>query len=433
MQNLQHKLIANLHHKIITVSNIHKSVTYSTIQKSNVDRENGIIKDVVIVNSGLDKNGDNIDNIFLNQIAEQGNLQPQGVKSRFDHPNMCATTFGYYVGRYKNFSVAGESVIADLHLDPVSKTSPHGNLYDYIISMSETNADMFGNSIVFAPSQSDKVKEKDTEGNDIITEYIRCKSFIASDIVDSPAATNSLFKSFAIDEIPNAVVLTDFLNENPQLTDLIIKNENLISEFLKKYKSTNQIKKQMANEKENSGLLAEFKSISKSIFAKLGLKSKNISAIGADDVAVSIETENDMPVVGNDVYDMAGNAAPNGDYNCEGYLFTVVDGKVATVTPKEPMTESAPAEVAALETEVKSLKNDISKLASDYEQSQNELKSALTDLKAINEHLVNVKSSFVAPVKDMVSSEKSKSEITNEPTAEAIRQRKEELKKKQSK
>ena len=73
----------------------------------------------------------------LNQIAEQGNNQTVGVKSRFDHQNMCATTFGYYAGRYKNFSVSGESVIADLHLDPVAKTSPHGNLYDYILNMSE--------------------------------------------------------------------------------------------------------------------------------------------------------------------------------------------------------------------------------------------------------------------------------------------------------
>jgi len=77
------------------MSNIHKSITYNSIQPANVDRENGIIKSVVIVNSGLDKNGDNIDTTFLNQIAEQGNAQPQGVKSRFDHPNMCATTFGY--------------------------------------------------------------------------------------------------------------------------------------------------------------------------------------------------------------------------------------------------------------------------------------------------------------------------------------------------
>jgi hypothetical protein len=405
------------------MSNIHKSITYNSIQPANVDRENGIIKSVVIVNSGLDKNGDNIDTTFLNQIAEQGNAQPQGVKSRFDHPNMCATTFGYYAGRYKNFSVSGESVIADLYLDPVSKTSPHGNLYDYILNMSDTNPDMFGNSIVFAPAQSEKVKEKDANGTDIITEYIRCKSFIASDIVDSPAATNSLFKSFEV--IPDAATLTAFLDENPQITELVIKNENLIGEFLKKYKSNNQIKIQMATEKENSGLLAEFKSISKSIFAKLGLATKAIAAIGPGEIPATIETDA-TPIVGDKVSDAMGNPAPDGEYTCDGYEFTVVGGVIASIME----AANDIAESAALVEEVKSLKSEMAKIASDYEQSQSELKSALTDLKAINEHLLKVKSNFVAPTREMASSEKEKSAVENlEITADAIRERKKQLQK----
>lgn len=404
------------------MSNIHKSVTYNTISKANVDRESGIIRNVVIVNSGLDKNGDNIDTTFLNQIAEQGNNQTVGVKSRFDHPNMCATTFGYYVGRYKNFSVTGDSVIADLHLDEVAKTSPHGNLYDYILNLSENNSDMFGNSIVFAPDQSEKVKELADDGTYTVTDYIRCKSFIASDIVDSPAATNSLFKSFAIDEIPNAVVLTDFLNDNPQLTDLIIKNENLISDFLKKYKSTIQIKKQMANEKENSGLLAEFKSISKSIFAKLGLSTKSIAATSADGVNATIETEGTTPMVGDAVM-AEGLPAPDGLYMTDGYECNVVGGKIETVTAVDLVAQSTPTPVEeALQVEVKSLKLEIEKKAA-------ELATALADLKAINEHLINVKSTFTAPVREMVSSEKMKSELTNELTADAIRERKKQLQK----
>lgn len=403
--------------------NIHKSITYNSIQPTNVDRENGIIKSVVIVNAGLDKNGDNIDTTFLNQIAEQGNSQTVGVKSRFDHPNMCATTFGYYAGRYKNFSVSGESVIADLYLDPVAKTSPHGNLYDYILNMSETNPDMFGNSIVFAPGENHVIKTKDESGNEKQMEYIRCASFIASDIVDSPAATNSLFKSEL--EMPNAVILTQFLDENPQITEMVIKNENLINDFLKKYKSNNQIKIQMAQEKETNGLLAEFKSISKSIFAKLGLNTKSITAKTPDGISVTVVTDADAPMVGDAVNYEDGLPVNDGAYVCDGYEFTTVGGKIDRVTEIEIMA----ADNSAVEAEVKSLKSEVAKLAADYEKSQNELKSALTDLKAINEHLINVKSTFKVESREMVSSEKSKSEIENEITSNSILERKKQLQK----
>lgn len=402
--------------------NIHKSITYNSIQPANVDRENGIIKSVVIVNAGLDKNGDNIDTTFLNQIAEQGNSQTVGVKSRFDHPNMCATTFGYYAGRYKNFSVSGESVIADLYLDPVAKTSPHGNLYDYILNMSESNPDMFGNSIVFAPAKSHVVKEKDESGNETNMEYIRCGSFIASDIVDSPAATNSLFKSEL--EIPNAIVLTQFLDENPQITELVIKNENLINDFLKKYKSNNQIKIQMAQEKENSGLLAEFKNISKSIFAKLGLNSKSITAKTPAGINVTVVTDASAPMVGDSVNYEDGLPVNDGAYVCDGYEFTTVGGKIDRVTEVEMAADNT-----AVEAEVKSLKSEVAKLTADYEKSQNDLKSALTDLKAINEHLINVKSTFKVAEREMASSEKEKQKAENEITSNSIKERKKELQK----
>ena len=198
---------------------------------SQIDEGAGILKKVVVAQAGKVKSYfEQIDSITLSQIALLGNSKEAGVKARFGHPNMCSSSFGTYIGRFKNFQVEGEKVFGDLHLDDVCKESPSGNLFDYIVKMAKNNPDMFGASIAFVPGEPSLTDE----------EYpaTRIDDLLATDLVDDPAATNSLF---AVDSF--SYQATRFLDENPSIAWLIAKKPDTIIEFMLKYYSNNNTMK----------------------------------------------------------------------------------------------------------------------------------------------------------------------------------------------
>ena len=198
---------------------------------SQIDEGAGILKKVVVAETGKVKSYfEQIDSVTLSQIAQLGNSKEAGVKARFGHPNMCSSSFGTYIGRFKNFQVEGEKVFGDLHLDDVCKESPSGNLFDYIVKMAKNNPDMFGASIAFVPSEPSLTDE----------EYpaTRIDDLLATDLVDDPAATNSLF---AVDSF--SYQATRFLDENPSIAWLIAKKPDTIIEFMLKYYSNNNAMK----------------------------------------------------------------------------------------------------------------------------------------------------------------------------------------------
>ena len=197
---------------------------------SQIDRDNGIIKGVTVARIGPARgHGGEIDKTFLLQLVEQANLSKAGIKARFGHPNMCSTALGTYLGRFHNYSFNGNAVTADLHLDPSSKTSPNGNLFDYVITMAETNPDMFGASIAFESDAFDTT-EIESEGVKKTVNLFRLKELRATDIVDDPAATNGLFSA---DTLPGQA--TAFLDQNPELTELIFNKPESVIEFLQSY------------------------------------------------------------------------------------------------------------------------------------------------------------------------------------------------------
>ncbi len=198
---------------------------------SQIDEGAGILKKVVVAQAGKVKSYfEQIDSVTLSQIAQLGNSKEAGVKARFGHPNMCSSSFGTYIGRFKNFHVEGEKVFGDLHLDDVCKESPSGNLFDYIVKMAKNNPDMFGASIAFVPGEPSLTNE----------EYpaTRIDDLLATDLVDDPAATNSLF---AVDSF--SYQATRFLDENPSIAWLIAKKPDTIIEFMLKYYSNNNTMK----------------------------------------------------------------------------------------------------------------------------------------------------------------------------------------------
>ena len=194
-----------------------------TFTVSHIDEEKGILHKVIVATAGKVKSyAEFIDSETLHQISSLGNSKPNGVKARFGHPNMCSSAFGTYIGRFKNFQVDNLSVFADLHLDSVCKDSPSGNLYDYIMRMARNNPDMFGASIAFVPAEPELTDEEFPS--------TRIEDLLATDLVDDPAATNSLF---SVDSF--AYQATAFLDNNPAIALLIAKQPDIVLEFMFKY------------------------------------------------------------------------------------------------------------------------------------------------------------------------------------------------------
>jgi len=207
---------------------------------SKVDRAKGIIKDVVLIREGKAKGHDfEIDDGFIDKVVKLGNEHTPGVKARFGHPNLCATALGTYLGRFKNIRkippLGGQGVgvqaIADLHLDKTAINSPSGDLYHYVLDMAGNNPDMFGVSIAF---KHGKFKEEtfEEDGQAIKKRIATIELLRAADIVDEPAATDGLFHA---DDL--AAQVTGFIDQYPQVLEIIEKQPSVIDEFIKHYKS----------------------------------------------------------------------------------------------------------------------------------------------------------------------------------------------------
>lgn len=196
----------------------------------NINRSEGIIHGITIARLGRAKGYEAIiDKTFLLQVVEMANTRPQGIKARFGHPNMCATALGTYLGRFHNYAFHGERVSADLHLDPTAKATPQGDLFNYVLDMAEQNPDMFGASLVFE-SANFETSETITDGKKTTQKFFRLKELRATDIVDEPAATDSLFSA---DSMPAQA--TAFLDHNPVLAQFIFSHPKAIIEFLNNY------------------------------------------------------------------------------------------------------------------------------------------------------------------------------------------------------
>ena len=110
----------------------------------SIDHEKGIIKGVKVCSEGDAKgHGVYLNKQFVRDVAKFGKEQTVGVKARFGHPNMCDTTLGTYIGRFKNFRTTGNPdenyeelgkprksgnrlhAVADLFLDETAKQLPN--------------------------------------------------------------------------------------------------------------------------------------------------------------------------------------------------------------------------------------------------------------------------------------------------------------------
>lgn len=356
----------------------------------NVDRENGIIKGVQIVKMGANKNGSYFNPKFITDLVDGGNAQGQGVKSRFGHPNMCATSFGTFIGRYKNFTTIDGHAYADLHLDATAQKVqvPNGgvSMWEYILDMAEKNPDMFGNSIHI----NSETFDENVDGT-VVESHI-FQSLIASDLVDSPAATDGLFdKSEDL-----GVIVTQFFDENPNVFEAVNKNPKIIGDFFGRYSSYLNSKSLTNINMNVLDKLRKAFSTDDSFDIDLTLATGDI---------VTVLTEAEEPQVGDKVNDKDGKPVADGDHLlADGRTLVAKDGAIeeikdATEPPVgDPTMKEVMQSVNSLSKEVKALatkfdsSNKVNEQAFDLIATQ--FNALDTKVKSIGK---SIKSSYEAP------------------------------------
>ena len=406
-----------------------KSSPFYKQSNLNVDRENSLIKNIVIAQHGLNKNGSYFNDEFLSALVVQGNEQTNGVKSRFGHPNMCASSLGTFLGRYKNFSLKDQKVYANLELDETAKDSPSGDLYTYVLNMADKNPDMFGNSIVVGCEAFEEVVGEET------FESLKLESFIASDIVDDPAATDSLFENSS----DMGIAMTNFLDTNQEVFEVVKKNPKILTEFFERYGNyhTNKYKTEI-----DMTWLEKLK----------GKKEKfDVDVTLADGMVVTVVTESETPQVGDSVIGEDGNpVADAGHVDADGNVITTVGGVIESIEAAEEVSEEASEEVSesadpiveslsAVNDKIVAFTKTVSEFTELMEKQSTSFATLTEDIEVIAQGVMDNKESFETLAKNVKSefdvtdegeAKGTKTKQTKNNSIEALRERKQQLKNK---
>ena len=385
----------------------------------NVDRENGILKNTCIAQFGENKNDSFFDETFLADLVKFGN-EADGIKSRFGHPNMCATSFGSFIGRYKNFNIQNKNVFADLYLDPITKkTQVDGKgimMYDYIMDMAETNPDMFGNSIHIYS----EIYEQEIDGK---MQFLhKLDKFKACDLVDDPAATDTLFSNS--DDL--GVMVTNFLDSNPKIFDAISKQPEIIADFFERY----------VNYSNRKSLINFNMSFLDNLKKKLGAKKDgafDINLTLADGSIVTVVTDATEPQPGDPIQDESGSPLADDQYVLpDGSAITVVDGKIDEITakeePPEPGTEDPTPVLQEVLNSIKEIQRTFGEFKTKFEATQKDNETAFDVIATkMNSLGKTIKSSYDVPEGENTPGKKKQSGAYDADKAKEIR---ENLKKK---
>lgn len=343
---------------------------FSVQQNVNVDADNGILNNVEIAKFGKNKNDSYFSEEFLNDLVANGNAQKNGVKSRFGHPNMCATSLGTFIGRFKEFELRDQKVYANLYLDPITKdVQVEGkgiSMFDYIVKMAASNPDMFGNSIVVM-CDWEMIQLENEEGKKEMVESLILKEFVSSDLVDDPAATDALFSSNPNDL---GVIVTQFLDGNPEIFETINKNPNILQDFFERYFNYAQRKS-----------LNTF-NMSKTDFFKKLFGSKNgskfdIDVTLADGSVVTVKTDAEQPQVGDEVVDDAGEAVKDDTHLLpDGGNIVTVGGKITEIN--DAKDDNPPADPPA-EPTMQEVMQSIQKLGNQFSAFSKKIEKSLAE------------------------------------------------------
>jgi hypothetical protein len=162
----------------------------------------GIIGENVILGVSVATTGEAVghrlifDTKSLEQLQALGQSSASGIKSRFTHPDWFHDGLGKYLGRVKNFRVVDDQkLIGDLYISDSAKTSPAGNIGQYILDLAREDPQALGVSVVidlnrvWPTDTGQEVSVMEGKPSNAITKYpvARVTQLYAADLVDEPA------------------------------------------------------------------------------------------------------------------------------------------------------------------------------------------------------------------------------------------------------
>ena len=193
-----------------------------------VDREADCIRGMILAQEGPFKSEGRgeFDRQALETIVRLTAATPNGLKSRFTHPDVLNDGLGKFLGRVRNPRLdtitARDSegrlktnpvqvVRGDLYLDPSSHDTPSGDLGKYVLDLAESDPDAMSSSLVLEADQEYRTDRNgrpmlDADGNRLPPLW-RPTSLHAVDCVDTGDAVDGLLaKQLSADGLPDAVV-----------------------------------------------------------------------------------------------------------------------------------------------------------------------------------------------------------------------------------
>jgi hypothetical protein len=364
-------------------------------------------------------------------VSLSAGFPEKGQKARFGHPGMCDEQLGKHVGYITNIRQEGDAAIGDITLSKAAQLSPDGNLYEYVLQKAAEDPDAIMMSIVFQPGAMyfyDEAGKKVSYewGNDAHYDIIAAKpeaervlyetvvDWSYTDFVHDGANTNNLFRNFKGEPLMAATVF-DFLDANPDVLDFMVSNREKTEQFLRKYEAIRGKKSSVnnsmnKNQKSTQTILGQlqkgiadlFRGVKNAEGNKSADAAKSIETTTDSGVAISIETEADVPAVGDQVY-LAGttDVPPAGDHvltgDQEGYTITTDDAGLITAvvepaaTTEEPPVTAPSAQENAVDAEATT--RQIETLATSMRSMQTVLEQVLNIQKANSADLSSIKSS----------------------------------------
>lgn len=354
---------------------------------------------------------------FIDQLYELSKgFREKGLKVRFGHPAMCEQEAGMHCGWVRNIRVEGDGIVGDIHLADFADLSPKGNLKSYVLKAAAEDPEALMMSIVFSPGayyylHNGEKREFDDlyllqedpdffllpEDEQVI--YEMPKAWHYTDFVSEGANTNNLFRS-ANGEPMSADLVTRFLDDNPQIFEILTKSPEIVPGFLKKYEAHLERAKKLNSSstkmsKPKSWLQRSAEWLSGKLTAGTAISARNIEATTADGVAITILTDADVPSAGDQVQvTETGEAPPAGVHvltggNLDGYTITTDDtGTITEVMAPAPAAPAAPAAPVAAGEQVtdEQIRSVATRVVADaIRELRSEIGSLSDRLKAIEE------------------------------------------------
>jgi hypothetical protein len=396
---------------------------------------------------------------FIDRLAEIGQTQfeKQGMQARFGHPNECNPALGSAAGRIRNFRVRGDQVIGDITLLKAASNAPgKGDLRSYIMDMALEAPDALMMSIVFMPDDMYFINadgerevfdgseeqlayfETLPEGDRVL--YETCRDWLFTDFVDQGANTLDMFRGTSGEM---AARVTQFLDENPEVMRAIVQDPAIIGQFIERYnrsakalKSSNFLTMNK-NQKETRDILGGFKKSFARLMQSLAgsegndpdNQDRSIETTTSEGVAITIETDAEVPAEGDQVYIAGGTEVPPaGDHvltgNLEGYTITTDDAGIITAVQAPAADPAADPAMSSIDTEegtrqIAELARSVQSVVSAVEKLSLRMASMDAKLRKIEEAPFGQR--IFSDSGNRVSDRSKKRSTENNPTEESIR------------